>query len=91
MICWETLFVARLFFLSLATDLLLFFFPDMQMHLLQDQPVWAGLKFRLEKERTARQRTKSNALRRKAELQNFFISVSHTIHGTKGVFTYNFL
>eukprot|EP00434_Breviolum_minutum_P012346 symbB.v1.2.010880.t1/scaffold689.1/size246588/11 len=32
---------------------------------LQDQPVWAGLKFRLEKERTARQRTKSNALRRK--------------------------
>jgi len=32
---------------------------------LQDQPVWAGLKFRLEKERAARQRTKSNALRRK--------------------------
>lgn len=32
---------------------------------LQDQPLWAGLKFRLEKERAARQRQKSNALRRK--------------------------
>lgn len=32
---------------------------------LQDQPIWAGLKFRLEKERAARQRAKSNALRRK--------------------------
>ena len=90
MICWETLLVARLFFFSLATDSLFLFFPDLQMHLLQDQPVWAGLKFRLEKERAARQRTKSNALRRKAELQNCFISASHTIHGTKGVFTYIF-
>ncbi|CAE7240631.1 RNF14, partial [Symbiodinium sp. CCMP2592] len=33
---------------------------------LQDQPLWAGLKLRLEKERAARSRAKSNAARQKA-------------------------
>lgn len=83
-------FCSTAFFLFFSHGFVVLFFPDLQMHLLQDQPVWAGLKFRLEKERAARQRTKSNALRRKAELQNFFISMSHTIHVTKGVFTYMF-
>jgi len=33
---------------------------------LQDKPVWSGLRYRLEKEREARSRAKSNAARRKA-------------------------